>query len=167
MKREAAFKLIPELIGDCAHVIELSGNPERMYIEAAIKTLHTAANVFEAVEEHRITKRMRKTKEEIEQSYSEMKIERKNNFIEEAVRDLDFKYEKVKLKIQDREYRDKGVRVFISCLKDALHKTITAFQNLQTDPDYAEWTNVEEITRKTLRDYNRLLKMFIEEGNNV
>ena len=37
------------------------------------------------------------------------------------------------------------------------------FQEIQADPDYPERAQVEEITRKTIRDYQKLLRIYIEE----
>ena len=42
--------------------MELSGNPKLLYVEAAVNTLHMAADVFESVEEHKNTKRKNETK---------------------------------------------------------------------------------------------------------
>ena len=63
MRQEAAFRFIPELIGDITHTMELSGNPKLLYVEAAVNTLHMAADVFGSVEEHKNTKRKKETKQ--------------------------------------------------------------------------------------------------------
>lgn len=163
MRREAAFKFIPELIGDIAHTMELSGNSKLLYVEAAINTLHMAANVFELVEEHVNTKQKNEIRKILQEKYSEMEKVRTDHYIQEAVRNIDITYERLKIQVKDGQFRNIEVRKFIKSLKDELHKVIDIFNVVQTDPDYPDRDKVEEVTRRTLRDYKKLLTIFIEE----
>ena len=163
MRQEAAFRFIPELIGDITHTMELSGNPKLLYVEAAVNTLHMAADVFEPVEEHKNTKRKKETKQALQEKYSELEKARTDHYIQEAVRNIDNTYERLKIKVRDGQFRDKEVRKFINCLKEELHKVIDIFNDMQIDPDYPNRSKVEEVTRKSLRDYKKLLTFFIEE----
>lgn len=163
MRREAAFRFIPELIGDITHTMELSENPKLFYVEAAINTLHMAADIFESFEEHKNTKRIRETKQVLLEKYSDLERTRKDHYIQEAVRNIDNEYERLKIKVRDGQFRDAEVRKFITCLKKDLHKVIGIFNDMQLDPDYQDRSKVEEVTRKSLRDYNRLLTVLIEE----
>lgn len=163
MRREAAFKFIPELIGDIAHTMELSGNPKLLYVEAAINTLHMAANVFELVEEHVNTKQKNEIRKILQEKYNEMEKVRTDHYIQEAVRNIDITYERLKIQVKDGQFRNIEVRKFIKSLKDELHKVIDIFNVVQTDPDYPDRDKVEEVTRRTLRDYKKLLTIFIEE----
>lgn len=163
MRQEVAFRFIPELIGDITHTMELSGNPKLLYVEAVVNTLHMAADVFESVEEHKNTKRKKETKQALQEKYSELEKARTDHYIQEAVRNIDNTYERLKIKVRDGQFRDKEVRKFINCLKEELHKVIDIFNDMQIDPDYPNRSKVEEVTRKSLRDYKKLLTIFIEE----
>ena len=163
MRKEKAFQFIPELIGDIARTMELSGNPAELYVETAVNTLKMAAAVFESVEEHKNTKRKIETKLALQEKYSEMDKARTDNYLQEAVRNIDNTYECLKMKIHDGQFRDTEVRRFINCLKEKLHKVIGIFNDMQIDPDYPDCSKVEEVTRKSLREYNKLLLIFIEE----
>ena len=163
MRQEAAFRFIPELIGDIAHTMELSGNPKMLYVEAAVNTLHMAADVFESVEEHLNTKRKKDTKQILQEKYSELERERIDHYTQESVSSIDITYERLKIKMRDGQFRDAEVRKFINCLREELHKVIDVFNDMQIDPDYPDRSKVEEVTRKSLRDYKKLLTIFIEE----
>ena len=163
MRKEAAFNFIPELIGDFSHVMELSGNPKALYVEAAVGTLHTAVNVFAAFQEYGNTKRKKATKRAIQQKYEDLKSAATLNYQTEELRRLDIEYEKVKNKIHDGKFRDREVRGFIKYLQTDLQKVYEIFQHTQVDPDYPERTRVEEVARKTLRDYKKLITIYIEE----
>ena len=163
MRKEAAFNFIPELIGDFSNVMKLSRNPMAMYVEAAVGTLHTAVDVFTAFEEYGNTKCKKATKQAIQQKYDDLKNVTTLNYQTEELRRLDIEYEKVRSKIHDGKVRDREVREFIKCLRADLKKVYSIFQHTQIDPDYPERTKVEEVARKTLRDYNRLLTICIEE----
>jgi len=63
MREEAAFRFVPELIGDFSHVMKLSGNPKVLYVEAAVATLYAAVDVFAVIKEYGNTKRKKTTKE--------------------------------------------------------------------------------------------------------
>ena len=76
---------------------------------------------------------------------------------------LDIEYDKVKNKIHDGKFRDREVREFIKYLQTDLQKVYEIFQHTQVDPDYPERTRVEEVARKTLRDYKKLITIYIEE----
>lgn len=165
MRQGAAFRFIPELIGDATHVMEMSENPKLLYIEAAIGTLHMAADVFEAVEEHINTKRKNEAEQIIRKRYRELADIRTKNYREEELRTLDITFEKVKTKIRDGHFRDNAVRGFINSLKNELHKVLDIFSGIQIDPDYPDRAKIEELTRKSLRDYNKLLTIYIEEEN--
>ena len=163
MRQEAAFRFIPELIGDITHTMELSGNPKLLYIEAAVNTLHMAADVFESVEEHKNTKRKNETKRVLQEKYSELEKARIDHYIWETVRNIENTYERLKMKVRDGQFRDTEVRKFINCLKEELHKVIDIYNDMQIDPDYPDRSKVEEVTRKSLWDYKQLLTIFIEE----
>lgn len=163
MRQEAAFRFITELIGDITHTMELSGNPQLLYVEAAVNTLHMAADVFESVEEHINTKRKKETKQALQEKYRELEKVRTDHYIQEAVHIIDNTYERLKTRVRDGQFRDTEVRKFINCLKEELHKVIDIFNDMQIDPDYPDREKVEEVTRKSLRDYKKLLTIFIEE----
>lgn len=163
MRQNVAFRFIPELIGDIAYTMKLSGNPKILYVEAAINTLHMASEVFEAVEEHTNTKQKKETKQALQETYSELEKVRANHYIQEAVCNIDNTYERLKIKIRDRQFREKEVCKFIRCLKDELYKVIDIFKEMQKNPDYPNRSKVEEVTRKSLRVYNKLLTFFSEE----
>ena len=165
MRQGAAFRFIPELVGDATHVMELSGNPNLLYIEAAIGTLHMAVDVFEAVEEHINTKRKKESEQVIQKRYRELADIRTKNYREEELRAIDITFEDVKAEIRDGHFRDDAVRGFIDSLKFELHKVLDIFSRIQMDPDYPDRAKIEELTRKSLRDYNKLLSIYIEEGN--
>ena len=161
MRQNDAFLFIPELIGDFAHVMELSGNPKQMYIETAIATLHAVTDVFTAFEEYANTKYKKQTEQTLHKHYSDLEKTRFSNYEEEAVRKLDVAYEKVRSKIQDGELLDMEARVFISSLQKELHKAIGIFKNMQIDPDYPDSSKVEEVTRRAMRVYKNLLTIYI------
>lgn len=163
MRGEAAFRFIPELIGDIIRTRELSNNPKLLYIEAALNTLHMAADVFTAIEEHRNTRRKKDAKQIIQEEYTKLEQARTDNYMQEAVREIDIYYERVKLKVRDGKFRDREVRIFITSLKNDLYKAVEIFNEVQVEPDYPNREAVEEVTRKALRDYNKLLTLFIGE----
>ena len=163
MSKDAAFRFIPELLGDYAHVMELSRNPKLLYVEAAVKTLHMASDIFLAVEEHRNTKLKAKTKQALQENYKELERARTENYETEAVRKLDVLYETVKNKLREGQFRDSEVIGFIQYLHKDLKKVLEIFKTMQVDPDYPEKARIEEITRRTLRDYNKLITLFFEE----
>ena len=166
MRQNAAFQFIPELIGDFSHVMELSGNPKRLYIETAIKTLYAATDVFTAFREYTNTKKKKQTEQNLRKRYNDLEKTRFSNYEEEAVRKLDVAYEKVKSKVRDGKFRDKEVREFISSLQEELRKAIGIFKNMQADPDYPDRSNVEEVTRRTMRVYKNLLTIYIDEDKD-
>lgn len=166
MRQTRAFQFIPELIGDFAHTMELSSNPKLLYVEVAISTLHMAADVFQTIEEHINTKSKKETEQAILDMYSGLGKKRTENYVQEAVRQIDVAYEYIRIKVRNGQFRDKEVRNFISCLKEELYKVIEIFSEMQMKPDFPNRGKVEEVTRKTLRDYNKLLNIFIEEEEN-
>lgn len=163
MRQGSAFIFIHELIGDIAHTMELSGNPKLLYVESAINTLHMAADVFESIEEHRNTKQKKETKQALQEKYSELERERTDHYIQEAVNNIDITYEQLKMQVRDGQFRSMEVRKFIKCLEEELYKTVDIFNDIQVDPDYPDRDKVGEIMRRTLRDHNRILTIFIEE----
>ncbi len=163
MRGEAAFRFIPELIGDIGRTMELSNNPKLLYIESALNTLHMAADVFTTIEEHRKTRRKKDAKQIIQEEYSKLEQARTDNYIQEAVRKIEIYYERVKLKVRDGKFRDREVRKFITSLKNDLYKAIEVFNEVQIEPDYPNREAVEEVTRKALRDYKKILTIFIGE----
>ena len=166
MGKDKAFQFIPELLGDYVHVMEISGDPNRLYIETAVSTLHMAANVFEAFEEHRITQRKTETERTLQEEYKKLKEERYEHYTEEILRKIDLDYEKVKDRIRKGQLRNKEVRKFIKCLQDELFKAVNIFNRIKADPDYPDEAQVEEVMRRAWRDYNKLLKVYIEEEEN-
>lgn len=162
MRKEAAFNFIPELIGDFSCVMKLSRNPMAMHVEAAVGTLHAAVDVFTAYEEYGNTKRKKATKQVMQQKYDDLKSTATLNYQKEELRKLEIEYEKVRSKILDGKVRDREVREFVKYLQADLQKVYEIFQHTQIDPDYPERTKVEEVARKTLRDYKKLLTIYIE-----
>ena len=114
MGQNEAFRFIPELIGDIAHVMELSENPTQLYIEVAVNTLHMAADLFESVEEHKNTKRKKEAKQSLQEKYSELERVRTDHYIQEAVRNIDNIYERLKIRVRDGQISDTEVRKFIN-----------------------------------------------------
>lgn len=163
MRQGVAFRFIPELLENFEHVIELSANPKLLYVDTAVNTLHAATDVFQAFEKYGNTKRKQETLEAIQKKYKELEGARLKNYQEEMLCRLDNEYEKVKNKIKDRQFRDQEVRSFIQTLERNLEKTLVIFQEIDSDPDYPEHARVEEITRKTIRDHNKLITIYIEE----
>ena len=163
MSKDSAFHFIPELIGDYAHVMELSGEPKRLYIETAVRTLHSVADVFEALGEHSITQQKRNTEKTLKEEYEKLIEKRYENYAEEILRKIDIDYESLKDKINKGKFRNKEVRKFIKCLQDELLKAVNVFNTLRSEPDYSYWAKAEEVTRKAWRDYNKLITIYIEE----
>ena len=163
MRKGAAFRFISELLGDFEHVMELSGNPKLLYVDTAVNTLHAAADVFQTFEEYGNTKRKKETLEAIKKKYTDLEGLRLKNYQDEEIRRLDKAYERIKNKIRDGQFRDREVRSFIQSLEKDLKKALGIFQEIQADPDYPERAQVEEITRRTIRDYQKLLTIYIEE----
>lgn len=163
MRKGAAFRFIPELLGDFEHVMELSGNPKLLYVDSALNTMHAASDVFQTFEEYGNTKRKIETLEAIKKKYKDLEGIRLKNYQDEEIHRLDIAYEKVKNKIQNGQFGDKEVRSFIQSLEKDLKKAVGLFQEIQADPDYPERAQVEEIARKTIRDYQKILRIYIEE----
>ena len=122
MRKGAAFRFIPELLGDFEHVMELSGNPKLLYVDTAVNTLHAASDVFQTFEEYGNTKRKKETLETIKKKYKDLEGVRLKNYQDEEIRRIDIEYEKVKNKIRDGQFRDKEVRSFIQSLEKDLKK---------------------------------------------
>ena len=160
MRKAVAFNFIPELIGDFTHVMELSGNPKALYVEAAVRTLHTAVEVFSAFEEYRNTKNKIKTMQAIQQKYCNLKMESILNDQTEELRRLDNEYKKLEIIINNGRFQDRGVREFIRYLQAELWKIYDIFQNTQIDSDYPERQRVDETARRVLRDHNKLLTIY-------
>lgn len=160
MRREAAFQFIPELIGDFSHAMELSANPKLLYVEAAISTIHMAADVYTAFEEYNNTKRKKETEKALKEKYDELDNKKNSNYEIEALKRLELEYEKVRLKLRNEQFQDAQVREFIRYLQKDLKKACDFWGSIQLDPDYPERAKVEEITRKTIRDYNKLISIF-------
>ena len=163
MREGTAFHFIPELLGDINRVIELSGNPKRLYIEAAIGTLHSAASVFACVQDHINTKHKEEISQILNENYKDLDEKKNMNHIEEELCKIDIAYESVKLKIQNGQFRDVTVKQFINKIKDELHRVYGIFKIIQADSDYSDKSKIEEVARKTLRDYNKIITVCIEE----
>ena len=163
MRHNTAFQFIPELIGDFGHVMKLSKNPKQLYIESAINTLHSAASVFSASREHNNTKQKRETAQKLRQMYDEMERARTDNYVAEALHKLDITYEAIRSRISDGQFGDKEVRDFIRCLKENLNRMISILNCIPIEEQSSDSGKIEEVTRRTLRDYNKLIKEFIEE----
>ena len=166
MRQGAAFQFIQELIGDYTHVMEMSENPRLFCIETAIESLHAAADVFQAIEEHRNTQRKIETAHQLQDKYKELAHERLANYSKEEAKRIDVLYEKVKQQINSGRFRDAEVTKFISCLRDDLNKVVDIYTDIQGNPDYPDRFQVEERFRKTLRDYRKLITLFIEEDES-
>ena len=164
MRRGSAFQFIQELIGDYAHVMEISENPRLLYIETIIESLHTAANVFQAIEEHRNTQKKKETVNQLEKDYNELANDRLANYSIEEAKKIDALYEKVKQQISAGRFRDAEVIQFISYLGADLKKVNDIYSSIQRLPDYPDSFKIEERLRKAMRDYRKLITLFIEEG---
>lgn len=166
MNKKPAFRFIPELIGDITHVMELSKNPSQLYLESAISTLHAGFDVYQAVIERRNTEEKEKTKQQIQQVYDKLQEERVNNYEQEILNQINVGYEKVKCKIGEGQFWDNEVRAFVKQIEANLNRLIDILKDLENDPDNLNKNKVDELMRRALRDYNRLLKSFVEEGEN-
>lgn len=165
MNRRAAFRFIPELVLDFARVSELSRNPMLMYLESAMSTIHMAASVYEAVEEHMNTKRKEDAEQAIRRKYGRLADTRDSYYRDEELRKLDADFESVKAKVRDGLFRDEAVRSFVALLQTELSRVLEVFSNVETDSDFGEQSRIDELTRKALRDYKILLAVYIEEGS--
>lgn len=166
MRQKAAFVFIPELVGDFFHVMEVSGNPRQLYIEAAVRTLHMGGDLIRAITEHKSTEEKIRTKKQIEEAYDSIKREKLEYYEEEVLSNIDISYQKIKQKISEGQFRDKEVRSFIKLLEKELQRLFDAFSGIQVDSDLPEASRIDEVARKSLRDYKKLLSLFIEEENN-
>ena len=166
MRNGAAFNFIPELLGDASHILELSANPTRLYVESAIKTLHMASNVIQAFTEHLNTVDKARLKRVTIEKYNKLELVKLENSINEEVLRLDNEYESIKIKIRDGEFRDRAVREFIGYIGDELKKVLDILNEMDSESDFSEQSKVEEIMRRTLRDYNKIITIYVEEDNN-
>ena len=170
VRQGIAFRFLPELVGDCAHLFAISKTQNRLFIETALETIHAAAGVYAAIIEHANTNRKKELGKIIHENYRYKEQLRIDNLEVEEVKKLDIEYAKVKERIAAGQFRDKEVRAFLDYLRRDLEKVLGFFRDMQHDPNYPEPWRIEEITRKTMRDYNRLLKISIEgeesDGNN-
>ena len=163
MRQGVAFQFIRELIGDYNHVMKMSQNPQLFCIEAAIESLHAAADVFQAIEEHRNTQSKIETAKKLQEKYQELAHEHMVDYSIEEARRIDVLYEKVKQQISMGIFTDTEVKKFITCLRDNLSKVVEIYRDIQGNPDYRNSYQVEERLRKALRDYQKLITLFIEE----
>lgn len=170
MRHGIAFRFLPELVGDCAHLLMISKTQNRLFVETALETIHAAAGVYAAIIEHATTNYKNELANSIHEKNRHKVQLRIDNLEVEEVKKLDIEYAKVKERIVAGQFRDKEVRVFLNYLRRDLEKVLGYFRNMQHDPDFPDPWRIEEITRKTFRDYNRLLKISIEgdksDGNN-
>ncbi|MCQ2522036.1 MAG: hypothetical protein MJ105_06620 [Lachnospiraceae bacterium] len=166
MRKEKAFNFIPELVGDFSKVMKLTENPTMLYVESAVSTIKTAAAIFKTIKECENTRHMKETMQGIQGKYEETKDAHFANLEEEEIRKLDIEYEKVKMKLRDREFRDEVVMKFIGLLKKNLEKIINIKGNMPIDSEYVERDKIDEMFRRALRDYNRLVNKTIVGGKN-
>ena len=164
MRREAAFRFIPELLGDINHVMELSKNPKRLYVEVAVDSLHAGVKTITAFIEHSNTKHKKDTLKALQKQYEDLGQKSIDNYIEEAVRKIDIDYEQIKANIAKMQFRSSEIRAFIDCLSNELRRVIDILTVIQADPDYPDRADVEETLRKTMRTHQKLLTLHIEEG---
>ena len=163
MRQETAFRFIPELIGDFSQTMELSNNPQLMYVDTAVNTLHMASNVFNLVSEHNNTKRKRELLKKLQAKYGEIEKTRIDHFVQETIQEVDIEYEKTRTKIKQGKFRDKEVSACIRRLKENLYKMLDIFNEIQKDPDDPNRQQIEEVTRRAFRDYNNLINNYIVE----
>ncbi len=163
MRKDDAFEFIPELIGDFEKVMIESSNPEMMYIEAALNTLKLASSVFDLYSEHMITNNKFKTKEEIIQKYLGLEDELVNQNEEIKIDELTVEFENLKEKIEEKNFGSKEVLKFIKDIKKEIEKERSIFSCMRNEQDFKGKSEVEEVWRKALRDYDRLIKISIEE----
>ena len=163
MRQGAAFQFIQELIGDYAHVMKMSENPSSFYVETAIQSLHAAADVFLAIEEHRNSKKKKETADLLQDNYERLASERMKHYCSDEIQKIDLMYEEVRQQINAGEFRNTKVMEIIPYLRDDLKKTIDLYSYIQARYDYLDSLKVEERLRKAVRDYNRLINISIEE----
>ena len=166
MRRDKAFRIIPALIGDFAHVKELSSNPTLLYIEAAVESLHAAVDVFMLFEEYSNSKYKKEIEKAIRNKYQELGKKRLDDYEKEAVQKIDLRYRELKLLISDGRYKDDRVSKYIISLRKELYRIIDIFPIIQGDPDYPDKSGLEEALRRVMRAYNKLLTLYIQEDRN-
>ena len=163
MKGETAFNFIPELIGDVAYVKELSNSPKTLYVKSVLNALQAVANIFGTFEEYKNTKSKIRSKQAIQNVYDDLKTDAVLNYQIEEIQRLNIEFESIKIKIQKEEFSDKEVRGFIKRMEMQIQRVLEILHEFQSDPDYPDKTVIEEATRKLLRDYGKLLSLYIEE----
>ena len=161
--RKKAFRFIPELVGDFAYVMEISKNPVRLYIETAIETLRMGKSIFQAIEEHYKRRNKDKTKKQIQKEYRGLEDIREINKELEMLGEIDSSYNSIKQKITEEKFKDNEVKEFLNLLKTNIKKLNDILKGYQVDPDNPEKIRVEELTRRALRDYTRLISEIIKE----
>ena len=169
MRDGPAFRFIPELVGDIAHVLEISSNPTQLYIESGLATIKTASKIFQAIQEHKNTEQIKENAQIVREKSSQTAELRITNLEEEKIYELDLKYKRIQSKIVNSQFRDRTVRIFLHDMSDILSSFLKQLESIKEDSNnLKQREELEEIYRKALRDYNRILMMCIQEdGNNV
>lgn len=158
MRNGPAFNIVPQLVGDVVKVLTLSHNPSQLYVEASVETIHMACSLFELI-------RARKNTQALEKMLSQVKIEYLKNLSIEKAKELELRYDQVRQLIEDKRFSDETVRSFISLLQKDIWQISESIKTLAIDPEDPQWDEVQEVFRRTLRDNNRLLKIYIEEDS--
>lgn len=166
MKKKSAFVFFPELIGDAAKILKAPSNPQRMYIDAAVETIRAATKIFQAVADHKLTQKSNNTLEFVEQKYNLLYEDMIRNFKTEHLKRLEIEYSKIEPVLDNNQYNNTKVKEFIKLLKSELEKIIKVIRSMPDDIDFSEQNRIYEIYRKSLRDYDRLINLFIEEETN-
>ena len=102
----------------------------------------------------------------LEMSYDELIETKKKDYELEILNNIDVTYEHIKLKVSEGKFRDKEVTNFIKLLEKRLQRLLEILKEVQVEPDYPDRTKIEELTRKALRDYRRLITIYIEEEDS-
>ncbi|WP_026495876.1 hypothetical protein [Butyrivibrio sp. WCD3002] len=162
MRNKQAFVFIPELVGDFKHVIDLSQNPGILYVETAIKTLHMASSLYRAYVEHTITNQLEEEVKNLQERIDEIELQRIKDYESEILNLIDIDYQRIRAKLEERKFNDEQVIGFISCIKKELERLNSFLAKISDDDiNYNDLDLVEEMRRRSLRDYKRIITEFV------
>ena len=165
MSKNAAFRFIPELIGDYVHVMELAENPPLMFIESALETIHMASELYGTVSAFKNTKNLKDLESSLSNEYNNQKEQRAANYETEMIDKLNNEYQMIRLEIKRGKFQNEAVQGFMMRLKDNLHRVLEEYEALSLDQSFAERSRIEEVTRRAFRDYNNIVSLHLEEVN--
>ena len=166
MRQGVAFNFIPELLGDVKTVVNLSKNPKKLYLESSIETIKAAGKVFTLIGERKLTEKKKESFRNIEKQYEILCKKKLQHYEEEVAIKIEKRYQEVQYIINDRQDREMIVRDFIKDVEMELSKIIDAMRELQQYKGGEEADMMDEIYRKAVRNYRRLITTFTEGGNS-